>query len=92
MSQNRGPLTSNAINAAKTAGVKHVVVLSTLVADVVSCTFGAQCHVFERAAKLASPLPVTILRLPMFYENNWCADVRRAEWGVAHLATREQGC
>ena len=68
--QNRVALTEGAIAAAKAAGVKHIVLVSTTVADIVSLQFGAQCYPIEKAAK-TSGLPYTILRLPFFFENNW---------------------
>ncbi len=68
--QNRAELTVNAISAVRAASVKHVVVLSTTVADIVTTLFGSQTHAIERAVKSCG-VPFTILRLPFFFENNW---------------------
>ena len=58
------------MNAAKAAGVRHLVVLSLPTADIVSTTFGAQFHPVEVATK-ASGLPWTLILLPLFFDNNW---------------------
>ena len=59
------------IGAAKTAGVGHITVQSVSTAGVVSTLFGRQFHTIERAT-IASGLPYTILRLPLFTDNIWC--------------------
>ena len=69
-SQNRASLVVSGVNAAKEAGVKHLVVLSVSTADIVSVLFGRQFHEIETAVK-ASGLAWTLVRLPIFTDNLW---------------------
>ena len=68
--QNRASLVVSGVNAAKEAGVKHLVVLSVSTADIVSVLFGRQFHEIETAVK-ASGLAWTLVRLPIFTDNLW---------------------
>jgi uncharacterized protein YbjT (DUF2867 family) len=70
VAQHRERLGVNAIEAAKAAGVKHVVLQSISTADLVSTTYGRQFYPVEIAMK-TSGIPFTILRLPLFTDNNW---------------------
>eukprot|EP00004_Rigifila_ramosa_P010359 TRINITY_DN221_c0_g1_i8.p1 TRINITY_DN221_c0_g1~~TRINITY_DN221_c0_g1_i8.p1 ORF type:complete len:414 (-),score=90.25 TRINITY_DN221_c0_g1_i8:59-1258(-) len=58
------------IKAAVRAGAKHVVVVSVSNADTTSETFGRQFAPIEAEAKQAG-IPFTLLRLPLFFDNNW---------------------
>ena len=59
--------------AAKEAGVKAVVVVSGITADLTDTLFGRQFNEIEdKISKLG--VPYTILRLPYFAENHWGSD------------------
>jgi uncharacterized protein YbjT (DUF2867 family) len=68
--QDRGKLPVNGVNAAKAAGVPHILVLSVSTADDVSTVFGRQFHEVEEVVK-SSGLAYTLFRLPLFTDNNW---------------------
>ena len=68
--ENRTELTIATAEAAKEAGVKHVVVVSVLTADLTDTVFGKQLKtVEEKISKLG--VPFTFLRLPLFVDNYW---------------------
>jgi len=68
--ENRTELTIATAEAAKEAGVKHVVVVSVLTADLTDTVFGKQLKtVEEKISKLG--VPFTFLRLPLFVDNCW---------------------
>ena len=69
--ENRVELVAAGIAAAKAANVPHVVVVSvpSIEADGDLC-FKGHFSQIEESAK-ASGLPFTLLRLPMFFENQW---------------------
>ena len=66
--ENRADLAIATAEAAKSAGVKHIVVVSVLSASLPDLIFGRQFGKLESAIKQLG-VPYTILRLPMFYEN-----------------------
>ena len=67
-SENRAELSIKTAEAAKEAGVKHLVVVSVLTAEHTDTIFGKQCGEIEGAiSKLG--VPYTFLRLPLFVEN-----------------------
>ena len=66
--EKRAPLAIATAEAAKSAGVKHIVVVSIFAADHVDNAFGSQFHQIESAVKDLG-VPYTILRLPLFYDN-----------------------
>jgi uncharacterized protein YbjT (DUF2867 family) len=68
--QKRKELTCAAIDAAKEAKVKHIVVVSVSTAEVESIFGTTQTLPIETHTK-ASGVPYTILRLPIFIDNNW---------------------
>jgi uncharacterized protein YbjT (DUF2867 family) len=68
--QKRKELTCAAIDAAKEAKVKHIVVVSVLTAEVESIFGTKQVGPIEAHTK-SSGIPYTILRLPLFIDNNW---------------------
>jgi len=66
--ENRAELSIKTAEAAKEAGVKHILMLSVLTAEVTSTIFGKQFNEIETAVvKLG--VPYTFIRLPMFVEN-----------------------
>ena len=68
--ENRAELAVATAEAAKEAGVKHVVVVSVPSADLPDTVFGRQFKpIEEKISKLG--VPFTILRLPFFVENHW---------------------
>ena len=68
--ENRAALVIKTAEAAKTAGVKFVLVLSLPVADLPDTVFGGQFHEIEvTVAKLN--VPHAFIRLPNFVENYW---------------------
>jgi NAD(P)H dehydrogenase (quinone) len=70
-SEDRGALAINAINAAKTARVGHIVLFSIASAESkIEHLFQKQFLPVEYALR-ASTIPHTILRVPMFVDNNW---------------------
>lgn len=69
--ENRSDLVAAAVNAAQAANVKHIVVVSIPSVEAgADILFKKQCLAIEAAVK-SSGLKYTILRLPMFYENQW---------------------
>jgi len=66
--QNRVKLATCAIDAAKRFGVKHVIIISTMQADMTNEIFGKMFNEIESHLK-KSGLPFTILRCANFYEN-----------------------
>eukprot|EP00301_Raphidiophrys_heterophryoidea_P011488 c17608_g1_i1.p1 GENE.c17608_g1_i1~~c17608_g1_i1.p1 ORF type:complete len:308 (+),score=118.86 c17608_g1_i1:45-926(+) len=66
----RTPITQAAIRASKTAGVKHIVVVSVLTAEKTDQTFGRQFTPVEQTAKQTG-IAYTLLRLPLFMDNNF---------------------
>jgi len=68
--QNRAELAIRGVEAARLAHAKHIVVLSVLTADLPQTIFGAQFQQIESAVK-QSGIPFTILRFPLFMDNNW---------------------
>jgi len=67
-SENRAELTIKTAEAAKVAGVKHLVVLSALTTEHTDTVFGKQFTEIEGfVSKLG--IPYTFLRLPLFVEN-----------------------
>lgn len=68
--ENRAELTIATAEAAKKAGVKYVVVVSVLTADLTDTIFGKQLkEVEDKISKLG--VPYTFLRLPLFVDNCW---------------------
>ena len=68
--QNRAELTLATAEAAKQAGVKAVVVVSSSMAVLTDTLFGRQFgEIEDKISKLG--VPYTILRLPYFAENHW---------------------
>lgn len=69
--EDRAPLTNTSIDACKAAGVKHVVLVS------VAAVTAEKDHLFKRQFAeieqhlVDSGLPHTIVRLPMFLDNQW---------------------
>jgi uncharacterized protein YbjT (DUF2867 family) len=72
--QDRVGVVSAYIAAAKEAGVKHIVFMSTPVAKEEKMILGKELHANEIALK-ACGIPVTYLHLVMFYENHWSVAV-----------------
>ena len=68
--EDRAALATNAVKAAKDAGVPHVVVVSVTSADDDSVLFGRQFMELEANVKAAG-IKYTLLRLPLFTDNNW---------------------
>ena len=66
--ENRAQLTIATAQAAKEAGVKHLVVVSVLTANLTDTVFGRQFSEIETAVSQLG-VPHTILRLPIFVEN-----------------------
>lgn len=64
----RAELVLNGINAARTAGVSNLLVLSVATADDLSTVFGKQFNLIEQEAKRCG-VSYTILRLPFFMDN-----------------------
>ncbi|CAI5950576.1 unnamed protein product [Closterium sp. NIES-64] len=59
-----------AIDAAKAAGAKFILVLSVSTAELTDTIFGGQFAPVEAHTK-ASGVPFTVIRLPLFMENNY---------------------
>ena len=68
--QNRTELTLHTIDSAKAAAIKHLVVLSVATAEATGTVFGDQFTPIEKCTK-ESGIPYTLLRLPIFIDNNW---------------------
>jgi len=68
--EDRTKLGIHGVNAAKAAGVKHIIVVSVLTADLTDTIFGRQFAPLEKHVK-ESGLKYTLLRLPFFIDNNW---------------------
>jgi len=72
--------------AAKEAGIKHVVVVSVLTAELTDTVFGKQLKtVEEKISKLG--VPFTFLRLPLFVDNCW-GFIRTQLWANHPFFTR----
>lgn len=67
--ENRADLVANAVSAAKTAGVAHIVVVSVSTTGT-DTIFGRQFTAIEATVK-DSGLAYTLLRLPLFTDNNY---------------------
>ena len=72
----RGPQHRNAINAAKAAGVGHVIYISTAGAHRGQDLF--RSHYETEQALFASGLAWTILRMGMYYDNLWMGGIAYA--------------
>lgn len=71
--ENRAELVANGVDAAKLAAVQHIVVVSVPAVEADGdLVFKRQFSEIEAAVK-ASGIPFTILRLPMFMENQYAA-------------------
>ena len=70
LAENRAELTIATAEAAKEAGVKHLVVLSASLAPLKDNIFGAQLAKVEDFVKKLG-VPYTFLRLPYFLDNFW---------------------
>lgn len=68
--QDRIGVTSAYVAAAKAAGVKHIVFMSTPIAKDEKLILGKELFANEKALK-ASGIPTTYLHCVMFYENHW---------------------
>ena len=68
--ENRAQLTIATAEAAKEAGVKHLLVVSVPTAGLTDTVFGAQCTEIEDTIKKLG-VPHTFLRLPFFVDNLW---------------------
>ena len=68
--ENRAAITSNAANASKEANVRHLVLVSTFMADMKDTVLGSQFTEIESHVKKLG-LPYTLLRLPVFIDNFW---------------------
>ena len=68
--ENRAELVIATVEAAKMAGVKHVLVVSVPVAGLEHTVFGKQFGEIETAVSKLG-VPYTFLRLPAFFENNF---------------------
>ena len=66
--ENRAALTIATAKAAKSAGVKHLVVVSVATAELTDTVFGRQLSEIEEAIKKLG-IAYTLLRLPLFIEN-----------------------
>ena len=69
-SKNRAELATVTAEAAREAGVKHLVVVSITAAPITDTIFGAQVTQIEEYVKKLE-VPYTVLRLPYFLENLW---------------------
>lgn len=67
--ENRADIALRTFRACKEAGVKHMVVVSVLTADMQETIFGRQFTEIEAHVKQLG-IPYTLLRLPVFMENN----------------------
>ena len=66
--ENRAPLTISTAEAAKEAGVKHIVVVSSLTVHLTDTIFGKQLEEVEKNIKQLG-VTYTFLRLPLFIDN-----------------------
>lgn len=66
--ENRAPLTIATAKAAKSAGVKHLAVVSVSTAVLPDTVFGRQLSEIEESIKKLG-IPYTFLRLPLFIDN-----------------------
>lgn len=66
----RTQLAINGVNAAKEAGVPHIVVISVSTSGINDTIFGRQFDELEKHVK-ATGVSYTLLRLPLFIDNNW---------------------
>ena len=81
----RTPQHRNAVNAAKSAGVKHVIYISTMGAHRGQDLFAA--HLETEQAIYASGLAGTILRMGMYYDNLWMGSIAYAVSAGVYAAT-----
>lgn len=81
----RTPQHKNAINAAKAAGVKHLIYISTVGAHRGQDLFTA--HLETEQAVYASGLAWTILRMGMYFDNLWMGALQYALNAGAYAAT-----
>lgn len=81
----RAPQHKNAVNAAKAAGVKHVIYISTIGAHRGQDLFTA--HLETEQAIYASGLAWTILRMGMYYDNLWMGTIAYALSAGVYAAT-----
>jgi NAD(P)H dehydrogenase (quinone) len=81
----RAPQHRNAINAAKSAGVKHVIYISTTGAHRGQDLFAS--HLETEQAIYASGLAWTILRMGMYYDNLWMGAIAYALSAGVYAAT-----
>jgi NAD(P)H dehydrogenase (quinone) len=79
----------NAINAAKAAGVKHVIYISTIGAHRGQDLFAA--HLETEQAIYASGLAWTILRMGMYFDNLWMGSLAYALSAGVYAATAPTG-
>lgn len=68
--EQRTELTNRTVDAAKSAGVKNLLVLSVATAEVKGTVFGDQFTAIESHVR-SSGIAHTFLRLPVFIDNNW---------------------
>jgi uncharacterized protein YbjT (DUF2867 family) len=68
--ENRAQLTIVTAEAAKMAGVKHILVVSVPTASLTDTVFGKQLYEVESAVSKMG-VPYTFLRLPLFIDNYW---------------------
>jgi NAD(P)H dehydrogenase (quinone) len=68
--ETRAEVTVKATTACKDAGIKHLVVVSVLTAELTDTVFGRQFTQIEGHVKKLG-VPYTLLRLPFFIDNNW---------------------
>lgn len=82
-SENQAELAVSTAELAKKAGVKQVVVVSVLVADIADTVIGSQFReIEEKISKLG--IPYTIIRLPFFTENYWAFRDTIANQGIIY--------
>ncbi|MBI2255354.1 MAG: NAD(P)H-binding protein [Proteobacteria bacterium] len=81
----RAPQHRNAVNAAKAAGVKHVIYISTAGTHRGQDLFTS--HLETEQAIYASGLAWTILRMGMYYDNLWMGSIAYALSAGAYPAT-----
>jgi len=85
----RTPQHKNAVNAAKAAGVRHVIYISTTGAHRGQDLFTA--HLETEQTIYASGLAWTILRMGMYYDNLWMGGIAYALANGAYAATAPSG-
>lgn len=85
----RTPQHQNAVKAAKAAGVRHVIYISTTGAHRGQDLFAS--HFETEQAIFASGLAWTILRMGMYYDNLWMGSIAHALANGAYAATAPSG-